>query len=122
MNQDRAVKKMLLERKVQKDLPERYFPLFKECLTKMWVVGFDAKERIPRPTRRVPVTITDLSNNIIGHFPCSEDAAKDLKIKPATAKAAAERGSLVKHQYRIKYDFPPSQRKTSDKNLTEKAG
>lgn len=104
MNQEKAVKMMMLDIKVHNVIPERYYPYIRERLALMWLVGHEAQVRsYPLTQKRKPVRVLNKAGEKLGDFDSPISAATFMGVAYSTAKAAARRGNLIKDEFYVRY-------------------
>ena len=104
MEQDRAVRKMMLDIKLENIIPEACYPFVRERLKLMWLVGFEAKQQcIPRLGLRKPVRLLDKQGQLIDEFDCVDSLSEIINVPVSTIQSAIKRSSLMREQYYVRY-------------------
>ena len=104
MEQDRAVRKMMLDIKLENIIPEVCYPFVRERLKLMWLVGFEAKQQcIPRLGSRKPVRLLDKQGQLIDEFDCVDSLSENINVLADTIQKAITRGSLIQKRYYVRY-------------------
>jgi len=104
MEQEKAVKRMMLDIKVENIIPPQCYPFIRKRLELMWLVGYEAQIRsYPQPKKRKPVRVMDKQGEAIGDFDCTASAADFLGVTYISVNSAIRRGGLLKEQYYIRY-------------------
>jgi len=83
MEQDIAVKTMMLTVKHEDQIPEEYQGFIQKYLSLMWVVGFDSGrnwvyQRYSK--KKTPIIVRDLYGNRIAQYESVAEASREMKI------------------------------------------
>ena len=104
MEQERAVKKMMLDIKLENIIPEVCYPFVRERLKLMWLVGYEASPRsYPLPKKRKQVRVIDKKGEILGEFDGLQQAADFIDVSYNAANIGVRKNYLVNKKYYLFY-------------------
>jgi hypothetical protein len=109
MDQDTTVKKLMLEIKIDDDVPPKYQGFIRKYLRLCYVMGFDAGVdynelyHIGRVAPHItPVDQYDKHWNIIAHYASIEQAKNKTDISVSAILHSLRTGALTRHQFHWK--------------------
>jgi hypothetical protein len=103
MEQDKAVKKMMLDIKLEELIPPKYYPFIAPRFEQMWLVGWEHCRKELTAHNKKRVARFDTSGKRIGEYESVIEAAHKTKSGVTGLYSALLRGTKTKKGYYWRY-------------------